>query len=965
MEKEKIRAILAAVRDALETSYKIDMNTVEKITGSFLADGHSPNWYLKRRAPEEIAQHLFIMTQMLDANIEHLAEVSDDGKEIVYFVNVGQDFPGKLRVILEENRDINFVSYDSFKLRSGIRIVGIVKSNSGSMIWDEETQAKVDALFDVARERAIAKGYKHSEVFLKSLSGIYLEEEIHSTLSENPRIFRHMAVYEEIAAGNPFCFHEDLHESERPGESDRIKQIRFTLCHKNCDAQFARDILKIAKKLGMNLARSHFDIVDLIYSDERVGFLSLYFPEGADVSAFRAELEKFQCTRAPVLQEASSALVSELERIIRSISRHGLSDVEIAAICADLKALIRKNTDTSNDDEFGNFLLNALSDFFEALELLGLENNHKVIKALIGFDAFDEFWVTAKRNGSIRNVEGFRTKHNSIRGVNKGGIRNDMIVEFSEIAALAFMMTWKCARAKILFGGGKGGLKIDPFEFEDAVDFFDTLGNFGRSLFLVTGPTKDAPAGDVGCGPKEIGHMFEGFKSALRDIAMIAYGIKKSGAFMGNRIVSLESARNILKNHFDIDCQDATLMRALSNDEKYLELVCAPQITGKSRMGIRARTGATGRGLCYAILATVANEYLAGKWSATEELTPDERELLSFFAGITESVILKKNGIDIISVSQWRKLEKEIFVKLLKGKRVMVQGSGKVGGSTMAELSRFGVHITGVADRGGAIYGERLDLDELLSQAIKTGSVIGSRKGVESRIDGASGGTDIVERECDILVLAALENTLTARNAARIKTSIIACGANGPNTSKAEKILRDKSAPVIYDFLANCGGVSASYFEWLRNLTERFRYEAVKIKNEPFDIDIMDKYIMPEYRDRIKGILSKPESDETTTEWNFILRDIMISAVNEDYKAARESGLSMKTIGFVNAQLRVLAAMLMKSTEKDRDEIWSTLSSSTREKLRPFMAHPEIVSRDKNARKIQERLYADSMIEGS
>ena len=953
--KGNLFAKLSRVRDILETEYKMELNTVEKITTSFFTQGYLPAWYLNCRTSEEISRHLFIMTQMLNANSEHLAEVSDDGKEITYFVNVGRDFPGKLNRILEENQDIGFVSYDSIKLQSGIRIVSIVKRDKIFRNKDGETLKEQEELLESVRNRASILEYRNTESFISCLRDDYLEEEL-SSRSSSPRILRHLAIYEQLREDGPFCFNEDISHTQNMLNQEGTKEIRFTMGVRDCDSRFPMVILQRLKKMGLNLSRSYFDLLKPDDLNEQVGILSIYFREATDVAAFREFLSDFEY-HPEVTREESGALQAQLEKILRTISRTDLNEDELVQVFEELRELTVRNKDTAKQDEAGNFLLNSLSDFFEALEHLGLDKNYKVLKYLIGYDAFDEFWVETKHNGTVRNTEGFRTKHNSVRGMNKGGIRNDMIVEFSEVAALSFMMTWKCARSKVLFGGGKGGLKINPRDFADnKLDFFDTLSNFGRSLFLVTGPAKDVPAGDVGCGAAEIGHMFEGFKSALHDIALIANGMKKSSAFMGNKVVSLEAARNILKEQFNINYQDGVLLRELADNEEYLELVAAPQITGKPRMGIQARTGATGRGLCYSILAAVANEYCSGRWPATEPLNQDEIELIGVFTEITETRILEQDGQDIIPDAQWEQLEKTVFVKLLKNKRVLVQGSGKVGSSVMTELSRFGVSLCGVADREGVIYGERLDLEELLEQAMKKGTVMGCKKGVTHREEGTARGVEILEKECDILVLAALENTLTVRNAGKVKASIIACGSNGPNTSKAEKILSSRPVTVIYDFLANGAGVTASYFEWLRNLTERYRYEAETIKKKDFDIDIMDRYIMPEYRTRIKGILRNPESVETTRQWNLILRDIMISALNEDFKEAGKNGFSMKTAGFINTQLRVLTATLLKLPREQRDELWESLSTDTRDKLIPFMRHPEARLHNPDALEIQEDL---------
>jgi len=516
---------------------------------------------------------------------------------------------------------------------------------------------------------------------------------------------------------------------------------------------------------------------------------------------------------------------------------------------------------------------------------------------------------------------------------------------------LAFMMTWKCARSRILFGGAKGGLIINPREYDSkSIDYFDTLSNFGRSLFLVTGPMKDVPAGDVGCGATEIGHMFEGFKSVLRDIALMVYGVKNNVSMIGDKIISLEAARRLLKDAFDINYDDKKILEQLGMDQEYLELVVAAQITGKPRMGINARNGATGRWLCYATLCAVTNMYFDGKWETSIPLTPEEQNVLKKIRLLTEDFILKKNGLEIIQDKDWDMLYGTIYPKMLRDKKIVVQGSGKVGGSVLQELKHFGVNIIAVSDAGGAVIGDHLDVDDLL-QAVersrndpdiaKRGSVINAQKNIERRINGAKNGSAVLELECDIIYPAALENSVTEENALNIKAKIEVCGSNGSNSSKAEKILYSRGVLVVYDFLANGGGVAASYFEWLRNLYQRYKYEDEIVYKREFNACIMDQFIMPEFKERIHEILRNEESSAVTVEWNKVLRDIIFTAVNEDYQLAKENNVSMKDAGFMNSQFRVLSAALGKLPEETRKTLMKELPQKAKHTLKKFMNHPE------------------------
>ena len=204
--------------------------------------------------------------------------------------------------------------------------------------------------------------------------------------------------------------------------------------------------------------------------------------------------------------------------------------------------------------------------------------------------------------------------------------------------------------------------------------------------------------------------------------------------------------------------------------------------------------------------------YLEGSWKSAVELDEKEISLLRKAASIDESLILEKGGEEILSAEEWDILIGEIYPKLLKEKKIIIQGSGKVGSSIMREMEPFGVNLTAVADAGVAVIGEGLDCGELL-QAIDTSrgaedravraSVVNAEKNVEQKIYGASEGAAVLELKCDILFTAALENAITEGNAQKIKASLVVCGSNGSNSSKAEKILRDRGICVLYDFLAN------------------------------------------------------------------------------------------------------------------------------------------------------------------
>ncbi len=151
----------------------------------------------------------------------------------------------------------------------------------------------------------------------------------------------------------------------------------------------------------------------------------------------------------------------------------------------------------------------------------------------------------------------------------------------------------------------------------------------------------------------------------------------------------------------------------------------------------------------------------------------------------------------------------------LAGKRVVVQGLGNVGYHAAKFLEEGGALIVGIAEREGAIHNPRgLDLEKVVAHRKATGSCL-----------NYPGATNIspslaaLELDCDILVPAALERQITAENAPRIKAKIIAEGANGPTTNEGDTILQQRGVLVLPDLYLNAGGVTVSYFEWLKNLS--------------------------------------------------------------------------------------------------------------------------------------------------
>lgn len=195
-------------------------------------------------------------------------------------------------------------------------------------------------------------------------------------------------------------------------------------------------------------------------------------------------------------------------------------------------------------------------------------------------------------------------------------------------------------------------------------------------------------------------------------------------------------------------------------------------VTGKpvTQGGIRGRTEATGRGLAYGLKEVCADPALMRSLG----LTPG-----------------------------------------LAGKRVVVQGLGNVGYHAARFLGEAGAILVGVAEREGGIAApDGMDLEAVMAHRRDTGSILGAPGTVTLPSNGAA-----LELPCDILVPAALEHQLTAENAPRLQARLIGEGANGPTTTEADAILTERGVLVVPDIFLNAGGVTVSYFEWLKNLS--------------------------------------------------------------------------------------------------------------------------------------------------
>jgi glutamate dehydrogenase (NAD(P)+) len=173
----------------------------------------------------------------------------------------------------------------------------------------------------------------------------------------------------------------------------------------------------------------------------------------------------------------------------------------------------------------------------------------------------------------------------------------------------------------------------------------------------------------------------------------------------------------------------------------------------------------------------------------------------------------------------------------LSEQRCVVQGFGNVGGVAATELHVRGASVIAVSDVSGGLHAaDGLDIPELHAYAAEHGSLAGYDRCERITND------ELLELQCDVLVVAAREDQITGENAGRVHAKLVVEGANGPTTLEADAILADRGIPVVPDILANAGGVTVSYFEWVQDLGRLFwDREEIRIKLSDKMSDAFDR----------------------------------------------------------------------------------------------------------------------------
>ncbi|EON79333.1 NAD-specific glutamate dehydrogenase [Lunatimonas lonarensis] len=269
---------------------------------------------------------------------------------------------------------------------------------------------------------------------------------------------------------------------------------------------------------------------------------------------------------------------------------------------------------------------------------------------------------------------------------------------------------------------------------------------------------------------------------------------------------------------------------------------------------------------------------------------------LGVFFGIREAVSVKED-MDSLGLTVG-----------LKGKRVIVQGFGNVGYHSAKYMSEAGALIVGVAEYNGGIYDEKgLDVEALKSYQV-------ANKGFEGFASGqfVQNGNSLLTYPCDILIPAALENQITKDNAHDIKAKIIGEAANGPVTQEADQILLGRNVMVIPDMYLNAGGVTVSYFEWLKNLS-RVSFGKLEKRYDMKKYDALLESIENATGDHFtqdqKDLIVKGASERDLVISG--LEETMVTAYHEMNRTRKEKSIqSLRTAGFILALERIAVSYM-------------------------------------------------------
>lgn len=417
-----------------------------------------------------------------------------------------------------------------------------------------------------------------------------------------------------------------------------------------------------------------------------------------------------------------------------------------------------------------------------------------------------------RKDGTIEMIYGYRAQHSHHMNPVKGGIRFSSTVDLQEIEALALLMTFKCAVVNVPFGGGKGGLRINPRNYSvDELEAITRRFAIEMGIAGCLGPSVDVPAPDYGTGPREMAWIADTYINLLSD-----------------------------------------------NDPNAFACV-----TGKPAHygGIQGRFDATGLGVFFGIREMCNSECLMAKY------------------GISTG---------------------------LKNKKIIIQGFGTVGYWAAHYLVKAGAIVVAISELKSGVYcRDGIDLEKLKRHMMENDSLAGY-PGATKEYHG-SDVRKILELDCDILIPAAFQQVINRDNAHKVRARVICEAANGPITPAAEKIIEANNGLIVPDLILNAGGVTVSYFEWLKNLSN-VRFGRLTRKWEEskqrllLESSTYDGVAIKLDEQLSKKIIKGP------TELDIVhsgLEETMTRACKETMDTSMEMQCSLRSAAYVNAVTRI------------------------------------------------------------
>ncbi|OGG12048.1 hypothetical protein A2Z00_03405, partial [Candidatus Gottesmanbacteria bacterium RBG_13_45_10] len=361
----------------------------------------------------------------------------------------------------------------------------------------------------------------------------------------------------------------------------------------------------------------------------------------------------------------------------------------------------------------------------------------------------------AMDDGSVRIFQGYRVQYNNFLGPYKGGIRYHPEVSMDEVKALAFWMTMKCAVADLPFGGGKGGVIVDPKSLSPG-ELERLSRGYTRVIADCIGPDNDVPAPDVNTNGIIMGWMVDEYIKGISD------------------------------KRKEISKKEKEKLRAT--------------FTGKllTDGGSEGREEATGRGGLYVLQAVL------------EKLNPKSKILNS--KQFQKSKIKKSKRLEFGALNLEFPRQYTVAVQGFGNVGYNVAKFLHEAGFTVVAVSdsKGGIYVPTGLDPAQAL--ERKKKTGSLSDCDCSGEACRGKKCKHITNDA------LLTLPVDILVPSALENVITGANASKIKACVVLEMANGPTTPEADTILYKRGIVVIPDILSNSGGVTVSCFEWEQNL---------------------------------------------------------------------------------------------------------------------------------------------------